>query len=310
MRTGVDLAVYSPENNDEFQGFVTLVAIVPDADLAAGSRLEFTVQVQSGQGVERHSLTLRDDVAAGEVIVFAPSTQETSTHGKQILSDGWSRLDTVHASVATTVPGQSSANEQAARPAMAVMSEPDEADAIAAGSAAQAATEIVFVDAAVNDIDTILANIDPSFQVHVVDAGVDGVEYMASVLEGMSGVTAVHIISHGSAGQFQLGSATVDQNSIESTYVDALSTISDALAENADLLIYGCDFARARLALPQLRRLLLPPARMLLPRRTRPAMRCAAATGNLSIRPAGSKHPALRLPACRTTGTAFLATFH
>jgi VCBS repeat-containing protein len=243
MRTGVDLAVYSPENNDEFQGFVTLVAIVPDADLAAGSRLEFTVQVQSGQGVERHSLTLRDDVAAGEVIVFAPSTQETSTHGKQILSDGWSRLDTVHASVATTVPGQSSANEQAARPAMAVMSEPDEADAIAAGSAAQAATEIVFVDAAVNDIDTILANIDPSFQVHVVDAGVDGVEYMASVLEGMSGVTAVHIISHGSAGQFQLGSATVDQNSIESTYVDALSTISDALAENADLLIYGCDFA-------------------------------------------------------------------
>jgi hypothetical protein len=83
----------------------------------------------------------------------------------------------------------------------------------------------------------------PSFQVHVVDADVDGVEYMASVLEGMSDVSAVHIISHGAEGQFQLGSALVDQNSIESTYADTLSGISDALAENADLLIYGCDFA-------------------------------------------------------------------
>jgi hypothetical protein len=69
-------------------------------------------------------------------------------------------------------------------------------------------------------------------------------------------------------GQFQLGSALVDQNSIESTYADALSTISDALAENADLLIYGCDFAPVKVALPPLRPLLLPPALMLLPRRT------------------------------------------
>jgi hypothetical protein len=35
----------------------------------------------------------------------------------------------------------------------------------------------------------------------------------------------------------------VNHNSIESTYADTLSGISDALAENADLLIYGCDFA-------------------------------------------------------------------
>jgi hypothetical protein len=125
------------------------------------------------------------------------------------LTSGWSRLDTAHASVVTTVPGHSSADEQAAEFAMAVMMSPIEAEAIGAGCCiAQSATEIVFVDAAVNDIDTILANIDPSFQVHVVDADVDGVEYMASVLEGMSDVSAVHIISHGAEGQFQLGSAT------------------------------------------------------------------------------------------------------
>jgi hypothetical protein len=156
MVTGVDLAVYSRQrNNLEFQGFI---AIVPDMDLDAGSRLEFSVRMPSGEGEERFALTLPGDVAAGEVIAFDPVSNAISTHGKQIINSGWSRLDTAHASVVTTVPGHSSANEPTAEfapPEMAV-----EAEATGAVAASPSAVEIVFVDAAVNDIDTILANID------------------------------------------------------------------------------------------------------------------------------------------------------
>jgi VCBS repeat-containing protein len=238
MITGVDLAVFVPENNDAFQGFIS---ILPDVDLDAGSRLEFSVRMTSGEGEEFFALTLPGDVAAGEVIAFDPVSNVVSTHGKQFVNSGWSRLDTTQATVVTTLPGHSSANEPATE--FATPETTVEAEAADAGAASPSAVEIVFVDASVSDIDTILANIDSSFRVHVVASDVDGVEYMASVLEGMSGVSAVHIISHGAEGQFQLGSALVDQGSIESAYADALSTISDALAENADLLIYGCDFA-------------------------------------------------------------------
>jgi hypothetical protein len=49
MITGVDLAVFVPENNDAFQGFIS---ILPDVDLDAGSRLEFSVRMTSGEGEE------------------------------------------------------------------------------------------------------------------------------------------------------------------------------------------------------------------------------------------------------------------
>ncbi len=72
--------------------------------------------------------------------------------------------------------------------------------------------EIVFVDALVDDAADGL-QWHPG-EVYVLDANRDGVEQIAEVLNGRTGVDAVHIISHGSAGQLNLGSATLNTSSL------------------------------------------------------------------------------------------------
>ena len=68
--------------------------------------------------------------------------------------------------------------------------------------------EIVFVDAGVPDIETVIAGIGEGAEVHILHAGTDGVAQMAAVLDGRSGVEAVHVVSHGSEGSLSLGNAT------------------------------------------------------------------------------------------------------
>ncbi|MCB1420832.1 MAG: DUF4347 domain-containing protein, partial [Notoacmeibacter sp.] len=63
------------------------------------------------------------------------------------------------------------------------------------------------------------------------------------MLAGRSGIDAIHIVSHGSAGQLVLGSASLTLQSMSSEHADDLSIIRDALSDSADIMIYGCDFA-------------------------------------------------------------------
>ena len=65
--------------------------------------------------------------------------------------------------------------------------------------------EIVFVDSAVEDYQTLLDGIDTSAQVVMLDADRDGVEQIAEVLAQFNDVDAVHIIAHGDAARLELG---------------------------------------------------------------------------------------------------------
>ena len=173
------------------------------------------------------------------MLVFDSFNEELISVGKQDVNTAWTRIDTVIASV---VPAElSSAVEPDApgfvfnSPAVALPELPVEAPGDGGG-------QVVFVDATVSNFQQIVDSIEPGFEVHVVEPGVDGIAFMTSVLEGRSGIDAVHIVSHGDEGEFRLGSSFVDQNNIEGQYADELASIGDALAENADFLIYGCDF--------------------------------------------------------------------
>ena len=101
----------------------------------------------------------------------------------------------------------------------------------------------MFVDATVDDVQQLIDGIDPTFEVHIVEPGVDGVAFMASVVEGRSDIDAIHVISHGNQGRINLGTAVLDETSINGEYADALITIGNALSDNGDILIYGCNFA-------------------------------------------------------------------
>jgi Domain of unknown function (DUF4347)/Cadherin domain/Bacterial cadherin-like domain len=118
----------------------------------------------------------------------------------------------------------------------------------AAAEQQQRRHEIVFVDAAVPDaqalIDAVLAARAPGADVEVVQisADADGLRQITDVLAAESGIDAIHIISHGGAGQLQLGSGIVDANALNAG-ADALSAWRAALGADADVLLYGCDVA-------------------------------------------------------------------
>ena len=117
--------------------------------------------------------------------------------------------------------------------------------------------EIIFV-AEDLDIPAGLIPLGKGYEVHRISSDEDGIEQIARVLKGRSGIGALHILSHGRAGQLDLGNLPLTRQTMDGHYADLLKTIGGALAEHGDILIYGCDFAagdEGKEALAQLGRL-------------------------------------------------------
>ncbi|MFM9972992.1 MAG: DUF4347 domain-containing protein, partial [Beijerinckiaceae bacterium] len=103
--------------------------------------------------------------------------------------------------------------------------------------------EIVFIDYRVADADVIIAAFPPGTEVHLLDASRDGVEQIAATLSGRVGIDAIHIVSHGRSGTLDLGDTKLTEASIAGKHADEIAVIRAALDVDADLLLYGCDFA-------------------------------------------------------------------
>ncbi len=105
-------------------------------------------------------------------------------------------------------------------------------------------TELVIIDAGVEDTDQLVEDLvsssDRNLEIVYLDAQTDGIEQITSLLEQRSGLQAVHLVSHGSAGAIQLGSSIVD-NAALAGHAGEISRWEDALVTHADILIYGCD---------------------------------------------------------------------
>jgi len=95
--------------------------------------------------------------------------------------------------------------------------------------------EVIFIDTSINDWQT-LADGAP------LDSSSDGLAQMAEWAEGKVGYTAIHILSHGSQGQVQLGTASLNDDTL-SDYSEALAQIGQSLTEDGDILLYGCEVA-------------------------------------------------------------------
>jgi hypothetical protein len=102
---------------------------------------------------------------------------------------------------------------------------------------------LAFIDGSLEDIDVLIADLGPNVEVHILETQSDGVDQIAAILDGRQDVSALHIISHGVAGGLNLGSGQLTAGSISGSYAEELAVIKSALSENADILIYGCDFA-------------------------------------------------------------------
>jgi len=107
--------------------------------------------------------------------------------------------------------------------------------------------EIAFVDAAApaSLVEGLARNGSPgcTLEVVLVSHDRDGITQVSEVLSSRRDVSAVHILSHGTDGAVQLGAGRLDFDSLLA-HATRIRGWGDALASNADLLIYGCDVAQ------------------------------------------------------------------
>ena len=118
------------------------------------------------------------------------------------------------------------------------------ADAIMASNAPQqdAPVTIVFIDKSVENIDQIISSTDPSWEIVMIDQDRSGLDQMASYLSGRTDVGSIHVVSHGEAGTLFLGNDALSNANL-ADYQAQLTAIGQALNDNGDILLYGCDIA-------------------------------------------------------------------
>jgi hypothetical protein len=112
--------------------------------------------------------------------------------------------------------------------------------------------EIVFVDAGVPDsqalIDAVLAargtgtsaGIGADIEIVRLSCDADGLRQIGDVLSAEHDVSAIHIISHGAAGQLQLGNGNTDTATLRQR-AGELQAWRAAFTGDADILLYGCN---------------------------------------------------------------------
>ena len=108
--------------------------------------------------------------------------------------------------------------------------------------------ELVIVDSSINDasvlIDNILSQNGEQREIEVISLDdIDGgIESISDLLANYADLDALHIVSHGSDGQLLLGEQSLDIEALTENH-DAIEAWGNALADDGDILLYGCDVA-------------------------------------------------------------------
>ena len=103
--------------------------------------------------------------------------------------------------------------------------------------------EVVFIDSNIENYQTLIDGIDEGIEVQLIDGSQDGFAQMAVWADTHTGYDAIHILSHGSEGQIELGNATLNTESLDA-YNAELTLLGESLNEEGDLLLYGCEVSQ------------------------------------------------------------------
>ncbi len=108
--------------------------------------------------------------------------------------------------------------------------------------------EVVFIDTTVNGyeqlVDGLLDNADDNRQLELVllDSSRSGAEQITEALARYDELDAIHIVSHGNDNAVQLGDTWITGDNLDE-FSTVFSEWGQSLAQDADLLLYGCDLA-------------------------------------------------------------------
>ena len=126
----------------------------------------------------------------------------------------------------------------------------DDPDAVLPSSEtlSNARHELIIVDPAVPDYERLLADVNAvngegtRLDVVMIDPQRNGVEQITQLLLKHRDLDAIHLISHGSDGEIRLGNRGIDLEALKQNE-DLIRSWGDALTDDGDILIYGCDVA-------------------------------------------------------------------
>ncbi len=114
-------------------------------------------------------------------------------------------------------------------------------------TAEQARSELVLVNENVADYEQLIADLKGSDKNRIIEAVVlesdrDGIEQVSEILAERNDLDAIHIISHGSDGAFSLGGDWLNNADLLANS-ETIAAWGNALSEDADILLYGCNVA-------------------------------------------------------------------
>ncbi|TWA67773.1 putative repeat protein (TIGR02059 family), partial [Azospirillum baldaniorum] len=104
------------------------------------------------------------------------------------------------------------------------------------------ATEIAVIDTALVGWRDLQAGLPAGMEAVLIGEGRDGVAVTAQALAGRYGIRALHVLCHGFEGGLQLGTARLDQAALAERKAE-LTAIGACLADDGDILLYGCNVA-------------------------------------------------------------------
>ena len=113
---------------------------------------------------------------------------------------------------------------------------------VAPTTAAQESVNLVFIDPTVDNFDQIISGMNEGHELVLLNGDQSGLEQISRALSTRTGVSSVHLIAHGEAGQIRLGSDVVS----EATLVEQQNQIRgwrSSLTQEADILLYSCNTA-------------------------------------------------------------------
>ncbi|MBW4441271.1 MAG: DUF4347 domain-containing protein [Plectolyngbya sp. WJT66-NPBG17] len=105
------------------------------------------------------------------------------------------------------------------------------------------ASSLIVIDSSVPNYQQLIAGIQPDANVLILDPAQDAIAQITQALLGQSGISSVHLVSHGKSGAIQLGETWLDRASLN-RYQSEFQQWAKSLTDDADILIYGCDVAQ------------------------------------------------------------------
>ena len=110
----------------------------------------------------------------------------------------------------------------------------------AAEQAPSAARTLLVLDSRIENREQLVAQLPANVTAVVVNGGEDGLAAISAALAKLGQVDSIQVLSHGSAGQFTLGSRTLSTDNI-GQLGQTLEQWRDHLGADADIQLYGCN---------------------------------------------------------------------